>query len=89
MIVSCGRYDFRVVSDAPGATTYRAAVLADQPVAYWRLDDTDMIARDQLGTNAGTYSGGCTLSVPGAITSDSDTAVGFDGTTCEVDLWIS
>jgi hypothetical protein len=62
-------------------TTYRQEVLADTPVAYWRLGEaTGTVATDQAGTNAGQYRGGFTLGQPGALVGDADTATRIDGT---------
>jgi Concanavalin A-like lectin/glucanases superfamily/Phosphoesterase family len=65
-------------SATPG---YRDAVMADGPVAYWRLDEpagsTD--AASQTGQFPGVYVGSPTLGQPGLIAEDSDTAVHFDG----------
>jgi len=68
--------------------TYRAAVLADSPVAYWRLDDTDTdtTARDETGHVDGTYVGGCQRGVAGALAGDTDPAAQFDGSTCQITL---
>ena len=60
--------------------SYAQRVLGDSPVSYWRLDESSgTTAADQLGLNPGTYSGGYTLGVPGAIAGDS--AVAFNGST--------
>jgi trimeric autotransporter adhesin len=58
-----------------GDADYPSAVLADSPVAYWRLGEssTSDAMADEMGVHNGTYSGG-TLGVTGAITGDSDTA---------------
>ena len=68
------------------ADGYVVAVLADNPIAYWRLDDASgaTIAHDTMGLADGTYIGGCTRGVAGALTSDR--AVLFDGTSCVVDV---
>src|SRR5438128_7531980 len=60
------------------APSYRASVLADHPVAYWRLDEeTGTVLVDASGNgNDGTYAGAVTLGQPGALASDSDTAAG-------------
>ena len=51
----------------------------DAPAGYWRLDETSgTTAADTIGGNAGTYSGGVTLGIPGAVA--GDTAASFDGT---------
>ncbi|MBW2523662.1 MAG: LamG domain-containing protein, partial [Deltaproteobacteria bacterium] len=61
--------------------SYADAVLADGPLAYWRLgEDTTPTAVDATGNgHDGLYVGGVTVSVPGAIAGDADTAVHFDG----------
>ena len=77
-----------VLSGCGGASTaaspttppsYRASVLADHPVAYWRLDEeTGTVMVDTSGNgNDGAYAGAVTLGQPGALASDGDTAVGF------------
>jgi len=65
-------------------SAYAAAVLADSPIAYWRLGESSgTVANDSSGNgHNGTYNGSPTLGVsPGAITGDSDTAVTFNGST--------
>ena len=60
---------------------YRAAVLADNPRAYWRLgEQTGTTAVDQVGVNHGTYSN-VALGSTGPLTGDDDSAASFDGTT--------
>jgi hypothetical protein len=63
------------------ATTYRDAVLADGPFAYWRLGEASgTTALDVTGTgHNGTYANSPTLGVAGLIDGDSDTAVSFEG----------
>jgi hypothetical protein len=62
-------------------STYASAVLADKPVAYWRLDETDgTTLNDYFSVHTGQYNGGFTLQQPGCLTFDSDTAVALDGT---------
>jgi RHS repeat-associated protein len=58
-----------------GATddSYSAAVKADSPVSYWRMDDTS----DSVGSSPGTVQGTVTQAVPGAIS--GSTATGFAG----------
>jgi hypothetical protein len=77
-------------SDAP--TGYAAVVLADHPIAYWRLDDAvATTAVDATGNDHdGTYHGGVTVGVPGALSVAAnggvpDKAATFDGT----DGWVS
>lgn len=60
---------------------YADEVLADSPVGYWRLGDASGTnANDEISTNDGTYAGGFTLAVTGALTGDTDTAVTLNGT---------
>lgn len=76
--------DARPSSDAPDATaTYRALVLHDHPLAYWRFDETAAtVARDETGHGYdATYVGSVVLGVPGALAGDPSPAARFDGTT--------
>jgi hypothetical protein len=66
--------------------SYREAVLADTPLAYFRLADTNTIAVDETGRTTGVYSGGCTRGVAGLLTNDPSPAVRFDGNTCRIEL---
>ena len=62
-------------------------MLADAPRAYWRLGETSgTTAADHLGTYPGTYQGGVTLGVLGAIANDANTAARFDGTDDQVNM---
>jgi hypothetical protein len=57
---------------------YAAAVEANNPASYWRLDEASgTVAADSspLHTKPGTYRGGPTLGRPGAIGSDAAIAV--------------
>lgn len=57
---------------------YVSSVLADQPLAYWRLDeDGGTTATDSTGGHDGAYRNGVTLGVPGVL--PGDTAALFDG----------
>ena len=69
-------------SVAHASANYAATVLADGPVSYWRLGElSGTTATDSgAGGNTGTYNTGTTLGVPGAITSDTNTATQFNGT---------
>ncbi len=61
---------------------YAKAVLADGPIAYYRLDEAGggTLCDASTGHNNGTYSvSGVTLGRPGALHSSKDTAVGADG----------
>jgi len=58
--------------------TYDEEVLADSPVAYWRLGEASgTTAVDETGSHDGTYSG-VTLGATGLLAGDTDTAVDFD-----------
>jgi len=72
---------------AAGTRTYDAEVLADFPVAYWRLGETSgTVAVDEVGSNDGTYIGTPTLGVDGLLAGDADTAVDFPSGNHYVDL---
>jgi hypothetical protein len=75
-------------AEAGPASGYAAAVLADSPLAYWRLGDpsgsTTCLDQTGHGHNASVV-GMVTLGVPGALAHDSNTAVEFDGTTGSID----
>lgn len=89
-LAGCGRIGFDPASDASSGDgarlTYRAAVLEDAPLGYWRLDDPAATARDELGRFDGVYLGACAHGVPGALTGDLDTAVRLDGASCAIEL---
>ena len=69
-------------------TGYGGAVASTQGlVGYWRLGEASgTTACDSAGTDNGTYSGGYTLGVPGALSGDPDTAVRLDGSTGQVSV---
>ena len=59
--------------------TYSQAVLADSPVAFWRLGETGgTTAADRAGSNNATISGSVTLNQSGAL-ADGNKAMRFDG----------
>ncbi|HEV2693967.1 MAG TPA: LamG-like jellyroll fold domain-containing protein [Verrucomicrobiae bacterium] len=63
---------------------YAKMVLADRPVAYWRLDEPtgSTTAVDAVGSFDGTYapnSGTFTFNTPTGIPHDADTAIGMTG----------
>src|SRR5256885_15824469 len=66
-------------ASADGSTSkYRDAVLADSPVAYWRLgDSTPVVAKDELGAHSGTVVGANVTVVSGALAGEPDTAFHF------------
>lgn len=68
---------------AAGGTSYKATILADSPVAYWRMDEMSgptLVDVTGSGYN-GTYHPSETFDESGAIAGDSDTAILFDGST--------
>jgi hypothetical protein len=74
-LAGCGRVDF----DPPGEPSYRQAVLAAGPAAYWRLDDPpgSATAADEIGGPSGPVTGAVTFGVPGAIASEPDACATF------------
>ncbi|MBK7859285.1 MAG: hypothetical protein IPJ65_11825 [Archangiaceae bacterium] len=57
---------------------YSQLVIADGPVAYWRLGEASgAVASDAVGDADGTYRKGVTLGSEGAV--EGDTAATFDG----------
>lgn len=71
-------------NDAGVESKYRAAVMADEPLGYWRLGEkSGTVAKDEVGQHDGTYTGDVVLGV-GTAAADGDTAVTFDGKTAHV-----
>ncbi|MEK6277143.1 MAG: LamG-like jellyroll fold domain-containing protein [Actinomycetota bacterium] len=66
----------------PPTSAYRAAVVADNPVSYWRLGEASGTnAVDEKSANAGTYVNAPTLGAASLLSSEAtNKAVGFDGT---------
>ncbi len=75
---------------APLPGSYDAAVAADQPLAYWPLNETNgAVAYDLVGGHNGNYVGGVTLAQPGASLAGfttPDYSALFDGTSGYVDI---
>lgn len=65
-----------------GVTTYVDEVLADTPLAYWRLGEASgAVAADASGNGfAASYIGTVGYGTAGAIVGDADTAIQLDGT---------
>jgi hypothetical protein len=56
---------------------YPAAIVSDNPLAYWRLDEASgALARDVWGGHDGAYAN-ATLGLPGYSLIDADTAIGL------------
>lgn len=67
--------------------SYQSVILADNPIGYWRLNETSGVVAADLSPNAndGAITGGVVLNVPGLLDSDpGNTAFSFDGT----DDWV-
>ncbi len=63
---------------------YADVVMADQPLRYYRLDDTGSFAYDAMGSgNYGTLHNSPTRGVTGLLTGDSDTAMTFASASSE------
>jgi hypothetical protein len=79
----------RVILVRSGSVAYSAAVLADSPVGWWRLNQAagttgaNSVLDSSGNTNHGTPAGGVTFGVAGALAAEldgtSDTAASFDG----------
>lgn len=68
-------------------SAYAQAVIADGATAYYRLSETSAPTLvDFMGRNHGTYSGGVTLNVSGAPTTDPDRAALFDGSSGQASI---
>jgi hypothetical protein len=68
-----------VVSPVPGS--FEAAIVADGPEAWWRLDDApgSTMMADAMGRHDGTYTGNVVLGESGALPGSASTAASFDG----------
>lgn len=66
---------------ADPTASFPAAVLTDNPLGYWRLNETNgTVAHDYWNGHDGTYNGAVALGLPGfSATYDGDTAAGFGG----------
>ena len=65
------------------SSIYYDTIIADTPIAYWRLGESGGSpypqASDEIGTTDLTWVGAPVLASPGAIANDPDTAVAVDG----------
>jgi hypothetical protein len=84
--LTCQRDNLCHASSNDCLDSYALAVMADHPIAYWRLDDPpgSTTAVDLIRLVDGKYIGNCTLGVSGALSTNS--AVRFDGMTCWIQL---
>lgn len=70
----------------PPPPSYASTVIGDAPNGYWRLGDSGSVAADEIGRSPGSYLGGVTLGLAGAIWGDANAAAGFDGATGTVSV---
>ena len=87
-------------AQADALDDYRAAVMADAPLAYWHLDETAGTAAADFSGNAsgGTFAGGVTLGAAPPFGAPANTAVRLDptgtmtaqvpGTMNSVEFWV-
>jgi len=69
--------DLALTTVLPPSYPYGKAVLADNPLGYWRLDETNgTVARDIFGANNGAYTNAL-LGQPGNALVSSHTAASF------------
>lgn len=84
-----GVFDVRVnegSQDVNVNETYEDIVLADDPINYWRLDETSGAdAEDIIDGLDGIISGGITLNQPGAV-NDNNPSMLFDGNDGTIDM---
>lgn len=72
--------------DAGGATGYAAIVLADAPLAYWRLDEAaGTTLHEVVKGRHGTLVGKATLATLGAV-SDGNPSITFGATAARIDV---
>ena len=71
-----------LASSSAAWADYRSEVLADNPVAYWRLGEgsgTTAVGEVNSPANDGVYTGGFTLGAVDALAGNTGTAVSFNG----------
>ena len=62
-------------------STYSGVILADSPIAYWRMDEASGNLTDLVASRVLTAVGTPSYAQTGAILPDTDTAILFDGGT--------
>jgi hypothetical protein len=70
-----------LLSGGPAKADYASTILADGPIAYYRLAETGGLGGADSSGNGlgGLYYGDVTFGAPGALVGDANTAVTFDG----------
>lgn len=74
-------------NDAASGSLYAAVVLADDPLLYYRLGETDITkpaVDSSKAARPAAFKGSVVCGLPGAIANDPDTACRFDGSTTAV-----
>lgn len=67
-----------VTVTVPSANSYEAKVVADNPVSWWRLDETSgSTFADAMGRNPGSWVTPPTLGAPGALSGSANGAAQF------------
>src|SRR5579872_1303324 len=68
------------------SSAYKNAVLSNQPIAYYRLDELSgsIIHDSSSNSHSATLSGSASYGVTGALLGDSDTAMGFNGSSTHI-----
>lgn len=64
---------------AVSGADFHRMVVGESPVAYWRGNDTTATIDDEIGSHPGTWSGGYTLGIDGALAVDGNLAVQLNG----------
>lgn len=83
--MACASVSVATAHPVAAADAYSSAVLADNPISYWRLNDTSgTTAADQTGNDNGTITGGVTLGQPGPVSGGG--SMSFDGSTGYINL---
>lgn len=83
-----GGNDMEGGNDVGGGSEYFAAVMADNPIGYWRFDDAIAPTAANAIENGvdGVYRNGALFGVPGLIEGDDDMAVELDGQDDRIEL---
>ena len=84
IVTACVLSASAILCSTASASAYKAAVLADNPVAYWRLGDSGTVAVDQVGNNNGEYRDDAVVGVTPSATADGDTAATFNNGSAQV-----
>jgi len=82
-----GAFEFTANYTPPGGSYADRVLGVDGLLSYWRLGErSGTVAADEKGGRDGTYLQSPGLGAPGALASDADTAVAFDGINDQVSL---